>query len=161
MLSEGMTLPDAVFPVVGNDLVKSVSLAEKLKSRRVVIFAVPGAFTPTCDAAHMPSFVRNAQAFRQKGVDEIICLSVNDAYVMQVWGEQSGATKAGITMLADADAAFTKAVGMDYSSPKSGMLNRSRRYAMLVENGVVTHLHLEASTGVCDISGGEALLAAI
>ena len=161
MLSEGMTLPDAVFPVMGADGMKSVSLLDILKARRVVIFAVPGAFTPTCDAAHMPSFVRTADALRQKGVDEIICLSVNDAYVMHVWGEQSGATKAGITMLADADAGFTKAVGMDYSSPKSGMLNRSLRYAMLVENGVVTRLHLEASTGACEISGGEAMLAAI
>lgn len=161
MLSEGMTLPDAKFPVSVADGMKTVSLTEMLNARRVVIFAVPGAFTPTCDVAHMPSFVRNADALRQKGVDEIICLSVNDAYVMRVWGEQSGAAKAGITMLADADAAFTKAVGMEYSSPKSGMLNRSRRYAMLVENGVVTRLHLEASTGACDISGGEAMLAAI
>lgn len=161
MLSKGMILPDAVFPVMGADGMKSVSLLDILKARRVVIFAVPGAFTPTCDAAHMPSFVRTADALRQKGVDEIICLSVNDAHVMRVWGEQSGAAKAGITMLADADAAFTKAVGMDYFSPKSGMLHRSRRYAMLVENGVVTRLHLEASTGVCDISGGETMLAEI
>lgn len=161
MLSEGMILPDAVFSVVENDAVKSVSLAEKVKARRVVIFAVPGAFTPTCDAAHMPSFVRTAQAFRQKGVDEIICISVNDPYVMQTWGQQSGAIEAGITMLADAGAEFTLAVGMAYSKPAGGMLNRSRRYAMLVENGVVTRLHLEASTGVCDISGGEALLAVI
>ena len=161
MLSEGMTLPDAVFPVVGNDTLKSVSLSEKLTARRVVIFAVPGAFTPTCDAAHMPSFVRTAQAFRQKGVDEIICISVNDPYVMQIWGQQSGAIDAGITMLADAGSEFTQAVGMAYSRPAGGMLNRSRRYAMLVDNGVVTRLHLEASTGACDISGGEALLAAI
>ena len=161
MLSEGMTLPDAVFTVVGKNTVVSVSLAEKVKARRVVVFAVPGAFTPTCDVAHMPSFLRTAAAFRQKGVDEIICISVNDPYVMQVWGQQSGATEAGITMLADAGAEFTLAVGMAYSKPAGGMLNRSRRYAMLVENGVVTHLHLEASTGVCDISGGEALLAVI
>ena len=161
MLSEGMTLPDGIFPVVGNDTIKSVSLSEKLKARRVVIFAVPGAFTPTCDAAHMPSFVRTAQAFRQKGIDEIICISVNDPYVMQIWGQHSGAADAGITMLADAGADFTQAVGMAYSKPAGGMLNRSRRYAMLVENGVVTRLHLEASTGACEISGGEALLAAI
>ena len=161
MLSEGMTLPEAVFPVFGNDTLKSVSLSEKLTARRVVIFAVPGAFTPTCDVAHMPSFVRTAQAFRQKGIDEIICISVNDPYVMQIWGQQSGATDAGITMLADAGAEFTQAVGMAYSKLTGGMLNRSRRYAMLVENGVDTRLHLEASTGICDISGGEALLAAI
>lgn len=161
MLSEGMTLPDANFPVSTADGMGSVTLKDRLNARRVVIFAVPGAFTPTCDAAHMPSFVRVADALRQKGVDEIFCLSVNDAHVMRIWGEQSGALKAGITMLADADASFTKAMGMDYSSPKSGMLNRSRRYAMLVENRIVTRLHLEASTGVCDISGGEAMLDAI
>ena len=159
MLSVGMTLPDAVFPVMGKDGMKSVSLLGIVKARRVVIFAVPGAFTPTCDAAHMPSFVRTADALRQKGVDEIVCLSVNDPHVMRVWGEQSGAAKAGITMLADAGAEFTKAVDMAYSTPERGMLNRSRRYAMLVENGVVTRLHLEASTGACDISGGEAMLA--
>lgn len=161
MLSEGMTLPDANFPLVGAKGVKTVALKDKLTARRVVIFAVPGAFTPTCDAAHMPSFVRTAQAFRQKGVDEIICISVNDPYVMQIWGQQSGATEAGITMLADAAAEFTQAVGMAYSKPAGGMLNRSRRYAMLVENGVVTRLHLEASTGACEFSGGEAMLAAI
>lgn len=161
MLTEGMTLPDAVFTVVGADGVKQVSLTQKIKGRRVVIFAVPGAFTPTCDAAHMPSFVRNADSLRQKGVDEIFCLSVNDPHVMRVWGEQSGAAKAGITMLADAGADFTQAVGMAYSTPERGMLNRSRRYAMLIDDGVVTRLHLEASTGICDLSGGESLLAAI
>ena len=161
MLSEGMTLPNVIFPVIGSDTIKSVSLAEKLKARRVVIFAVPGAFTPTCDAAHMPSFVRTAKAFRQKGIDEIICISVNDPYVMQIWGQQSGAADAGITMLADAGAEFTQAVGMAYSKPAGGMINRSHRYAMLVENGVVTRLHLEASNGACEISGGEALLAEV
>lgn len=161
MLTEGMTLPEAVFPISGPDGVKSVSLSGILKARRVAIFAVPGAFTPTCDAAHMPSFVRTADAFRQKGVDEVICISVNDPHVMRVWGEQSGAAQAGITMLADAGAEFTQAIGMAFSTPDRGMLNRSRRYAMLVEDGVVTRLHLEASTGVCDISGGEALLAEV
>jgi glutaredoxin/glutathione-dependent peroxiredoxin len=161
MLTEGMSLPNATLLEMGKDEMKPVSLADKLKARRVVIFAVPGAFTPTCDAAHLPSFIRTADAFRHRGVDEIICISVNDAYVMGLWGRQSGAADAGITMLADAGAEFTQAVGMAYSNPKSGMLNRSRRYAMFVENGVVKVLHLEASTGACDISGGEAMLAAI
>ncbi len=161
MLTEGMSLPDAALLSMGEDGMKSVGLGDKLKARRVVIFAVPGAFTPTCSSAHLPSFIRTAEAFRQKGVDEIICISVNDPHVMRVWGKQSGATDAGITMLADAGAEFTQAVGMAYSTPERGMLNRSRRYAMLVEDGVVKALHLEASTGACDISGGEAMLAAI
>jgi glutaredoxin/glutathione-dependent peroxiredoxin len=161
MLTEGMSLPNATLLEMTEDGMKSVSLAEKLKARRVVIFAVPGAFTPTCDAAHLPSFIRTADAFAQKGVDEIICISVNDAYVMGLWGKQSGATNAGITMLADASSEFTQAIGMVYSNPKGGMLNRSRRYAMLVDDGVAKVLHLEASTGVCEVSGGEAMLAAI
>lgn len=161
MLKEGMTLPEATFPVMGKDGPETVTLGDKLKGRRVVIFAVPGAFTPTCDSAHMPSFVRTVDAFRQKGVDEILCLSVNDPHVMRYWGRMTGALDAGITMLADAGADFTRAIGMDYSNPDRGMLNRSRRYAMLVEDGVVKCLHLEEATGVCEISGGEALLAAI
>lgn len=161
MLTEGMTLPNASLLEMKKDGSQPVSLADKLKARRVVIFAVPGAFTPTCDSAHLPSFIRTADAFRQKGVDEIICLSVNDAYVMGLWDKQSGATDAGITMLADAGAEFTQAVGMAYSSPKSGLLNRSKRYALYAEDGVVKVYHAETGTGTCEISGGEALLAAI
>jgi len=161
MLTEGMKLPDATFPVVTDDGPETVKLSERLDGRRVVVFAVPGAFTPTCDSAHVPSFVRTADAFRGKGIDEVICISVNDPHVMRYWGRLTGAADAGISMFADAGADFTRAIGMDYSNPDRGMLNRSRRYAMLVEDGVVTRLHLEQSTGVCEISGGEALLAAI
>jgi peroxiredoxin len=161
MLTEGMKLPDATFPVVTNAGFETLRLEERLKGRRVVIFAVPGAFTPTCDSAHMPGFVRNAAAFAQKGVDEIMCLSVNDPYAMQYWARLTGAKEAGITMLADADAGFTKAVGMEFSNAERGLLDRSRRYAIFVEDGVVTRLHMEQATGVCEISGGEAMLAAI
>jgi len=161
MLSEGMTLPDATFPVMGEDGPGTIRLGERLKGRRVVIFALPGAFTPTCDSAHMPSFVRTADAFRAKGVDEILCLSVNDPHVMRYWGRLTGALEAGITLLADAGAEFTRAVGMEFSNPERGMLNRSKRYAMLVEDGVVKVLHLEQATGICEISGGEAMLAVV
>jgi len=160
-LSEGTRLPDAEFPVMTDAGPAVVHLSEKLKGRRVVIFAVPGAFTPTCDSAHVPSFIRTADALRAKGVDEIICISVNDAHVMRYWGRTTGAAEAGITMLADPDAAFTRALGMDYSTPASGMLNRSRRYAMLVEDGMVTRLHREVKAGACEISGGEAMLASL
>jgi cytochrome c peroxidase len=122
-----------------------------------VLFAVPGAFTPTCDSAHLPSFVRTRQAFAAKGIDEILCISVNDAHVMKLWGETSGATAAGITLLADADAAFTRSIGMNFSNPAVGFHDRSRRYAMFVEDGVVTILHLDRP-GVCEVSTGEALL---
>lgn len=161
MLKTSMTLPGAVLLGFGPDGPVRVSLGDRLRGRRVVIFAVPGAFTPTCDSAHLPSFIRTAPAFRERGVDEIICLSVNDVHVMRYWGQLSGATEAGITMLADADGSFTRAVGMEQSSPDTGMLNRSRRYAMLVEDGVVTTLRIEERRGTCELSGGEALLEAI
>lgn len=157
-LEVGLKLPDATLRRIGPDGPEEVRLAERLKGRKLVIFAVPGAFTPTCDSAHLPSFVRTAEAFRAKGIDEIICLSVNDIHVMRYWGELSGAAQAGITLLADTDASLTRSLGMDYSAEKTGMLNRSRRYAMIVEDGVVTVLHLE-QPGVCEVSTGEAMLA--
>jgi peroxiredoxin len=101
--------------------------------------------------------VRNKAGFDAKGVDEIICVSVNDAHVMRLWGETSGATEAGITLLADADAAFTKALGLNFSNAAVGFYDRSRRYALVAEDGVVTHLQIE-KPGECAISTGEALL---
>ena len=160
MLEQGMRLPEATLLEKGPEGPHKVRLSEKLEGRKVVIFAVPGAFTPTCDSAHMPSFVRTADQFRAKGVDEIICLAVNDVHVMRYWGEISGAIKAGITLLADPASEFTRAVGMDYSNEAAGMLHRSRRYAMVVEDGVVTVLHLE-QPGVCEVSTGEAMLAEV
>jgi peroxiredoxin len=160
MLEEGMRLPEATLLEKGPEGTHEVRLSERLKGRKVVIFAVPGAFTPTCDSAHMPSFVRTADEFRGRGVDEIICIAVNDVHVLRYWGEVSGAIKAGITLLADPAAEFTRAVGMDYSNEPVGMLNRSRRYAMVVEDGLVTALHLE-QPGVCEVSTGEAMLAEV
>jgi cytochrome c peroxidase len=109
----------------------------------------------------VPSFIRTKDQFAAKGVDEIICISVNDPFVMKAWGEATGATAAGITMLSDAASEFTKAIGMNFDAPPAGLVARSKRYAMLVEDGVVTVFHPEESPGTCDISGGEALLAAI
>ena len=99
----GYRLPGASLLHMGADRPETVDLAARLAGRKVVIFGVPGAFTPTCDSAHVPSFIRVMDALRDKGVDEVICLSVNDAHVMRAWGESTGATAAGITMLADAD----------------------------------------------------------
>ena len=156
-ITVGQRLPDASLIQMGPDGPETVELAEKLAGRKVVIFALPGAFTPTCDSAHMPSFIRTKAQFDAKGVDEIICISVNDAHVMRLWGETSGATAAGITLLADADSSFTKAVGMNYSAPHVGFYDRSRRYVAVVEDGIVTTLQLD-EPGVCAVSTGEALL---
>ncbi|WP_045387799.1 peroxiredoxin [Falsirhodobacter sp. alg1] len=158
-IAKGDRLPTADLVRLGADGVETVDLGAHLKGRNVVIFAVPGAFTPTCHSAHMPSFIRTAAEFRAKGVDEIICLSVNDPFVMKAWGDSTGAADAGITLLGDPQSTFTKAIGLDFDAPGAGLNARSRRYAMQVIDGTVTLLHLEESPGTCDISGGEALLA--
>ncbi|MGO4851973.1 peroxiredoxin [Phaeovulum sp. W22_SRMD_FR3] len=160
-ISEGSKLPGASLLKIGANGPEAVDLEATLAGRKVVIFAVPGAFTGTCTTAHVPSFIRTKGKFDDKGVDEVICLSVNDPFVMKAWGESTGATEAGITMLADAEGAFTAAIGMDFSAPPAGLIGRSARYAMLVEDGEVKVLHREESPGTCEISGGEALLAAI
>ena len=160
-ISVGDSLPDATFSRIGANGPEQVPLADLTKGRKVAIFAVPGAFTPTCHSAHVPSFIRTKDQFAAKGVDEIICISVNDPFVMKAWGEATGATAAGLTLLADGTSAFTKAIGMDFDAPPVGLMGRSKRYAMLVEDGRVSVFQAEESPGVCDVSGGEALLAAI
>ncbi|WP_101067025.1 peroxiredoxin [Roseovarius salinarum] len=157
-IQTGEKLPDATLLRMGDDGPEEVALSDRLKGRKVAVFAVPGAFTPTCHSAHVPSFIRTKDGFAEKGVDEIICVSVNDPFVMANWGEATGATAAGITMLGDPDAGFTKAIGMAFSAPPAGLIDRSKRYAMLVEDGTVTRLNVEDNPGACETSAGEALL---
>ncbi|WP_170410792.1 peroxiredoxin [Ruegeria arenilitoris] len=161
MISTGETLPDATLTQLGADGPEEVRISDKTKGRKVVIFAVPGAYTPTCSSAHVPSFIRTKDQFTANGVDEIICVSVNDPFVMKAWGEATGAADAGLTMLGDASAEFTKAIGMEFDAPPAGLYARSKRYAMLVEDGKVTALNVEESPGTCEISAGETLLDAI
>jgi peroxiredoxin len=160
-ITTGDTLPNATLLVMGDNGPEPVTMAEKLTGRKVVIFGLPGAYTGTCTTAHVPSFIRTADAFRAKGVDEIICLSVNDPFVMKAWGDDTGALAAGITMLGDAESEFTKAIGMNFSAGPVGYVERSKRYAMLVENGVVKIFNEEVGRGQCEISAGETLLAAM
>lgn len=160
-IATGDTLPAATFSRLGAEGPEQVELSALTAGRKLVIFAVPGAFTPTCHSAHVPSFIRTKAEFDAKGVDEIVCVSVNDPFVMKAWGADTGASDAGITLLADGTGAFTKAIGMDFDAPPAGLMGRSKRYAMLVVDGKVTILHVEESPGVCEVSGGEALLAAM
>jgi glutaredoxin/glutathione-dependent peroxiredoxin len=156
-IETGAKLPEATLLQMGANGAEGVKLSDKLKGRKVVIFGLPGAYTGTCSTAHVPSFIRTAPKFAEKGVDEIICISVNDPFVMKAWGEATGATVAGITMLGDADASFTKAIGMTFDLPPLGLFARSKRYSALVEDGVVTQFNPEVGPG-CEISAGEHLL---
>lgn len=160
-ISVGSKLPGGTLLQMGENGPEAVDLAAKLKGRKVVIFGLPGAFTSTCTSAHVPSFIRTASKFLAKGVDEIICVAVNDPFVMKAWSSSTGAGAAGITMLGDAESAFTTAIGMDFTAMPAGFLNRSKRYALYAEDGVVKVFHPETGSGTCEISGGEALLAAI
>ncbi len=160
-IAEGERLPAARLLRIGANGPEAVALEERLAGRRVILFGLPGAFTPTCHSAHLPSFVRNREAFDAKGIDEIICVAVNDPHVMKAWGEATGAAKAGITLLADPTSAFVEAIGMSFDAPESGFIGRCRRFAMLVEDGVVRVFHPEAARGVCEASGGEAMLATL
>ena len=156
-ISTGDTVPAATLLTMGANGPEQVDLAAKLKGRKVVLFGLPGAFTGTCTTAHLPSFIRTKDTLAAKGVDEIICLSGNDPFVLKAWSDQTGA--AGITMLGDPSGDFITAIGMDMTDPPAGFYKRSKRFSALIEDGVVTRLHLEASPGQCEVSAGEALLA--
>ncbi|MCZ4266928.1 peroxiredoxin [Rhodobacteraceae bacterium G21628-S1] len=161
MISVGDKLPAATLTRIGENGPEQVAISDLAQGRKLAIFAVPGAFTPTCHSAHVPSFIRTKDQFATKGVDEIICVSGNDPFVMKAWGEATGAAEAGISMLADAECAFTDAIGMRFDAPPAGLIGRSKRYAMIVEDGEVKILHLEESPGTCEVSAGEALLDAL
>ena len=125
---------------------KEISTEALFKGKKVVVFALPGAFTPTCSAAHLPGFVANADKIKAKGVDEICCLSVNDAFVMDAWGKSQNAE--AIHMVADGSASFAKALGLELDLTARGLGVRSQRYSMLVEDGVVTTLNVEEKPGL-------------
>ncbi len=135
------------------------SVAELTANRRILIFGLPGAFTPTCSARHVPGYVEQAAAFRAKGVDEIWCVSVNDAFVMGAWGRDQG-TAGAVRMMADGAAEFTRKLGLDQDLSGRGMGVRSQRYAMLLDNGVVKLLQIE-SPGKFEVSDAASMLAAL
>ncbi len=155
----GDRLPDLKLQKVGPDGIAEVSTGELFRGKKVVLFAVPGAFTPTCSVKHLPGFVEKADEIKSKGVDEIVCLAVNDAFVMQAWGKDRG-TGDKLTLLADGSGAFTKALGLELDGSRFGLGTRSQRYAAVVEDGVVKTLHVEAPMKF-EVSSAEAILAAL
>jgi len=143
---------------MGENGPEEIDIAAHIAGKKAVIFGLPGAFTSTCSMAHLPSFIRTHDAFLEKGIDEIICVAVNDVHVMAKWGETSGATEAGITMLADWSSAFGQSIGLTFDAPPVGFIQRIARCAMVVNDGVVEVLQLEEGRGVCEMTAGETLL---
>jgi peroxiredoxin len=135
----------------------SMTTDDLFNGKKVVVFSVPGAFTPTCSKTHLPGFVENASALKAKGIDTLACLAVNDVFVMDAWGKSAGAD-GKVVMLADGNAAYTKALGLELDASGFGMGTRGQRFAMVVKDGVVEKLMVEPSAGQCTISGGESIL---
>lgn len=157
-ISVGDRLPDTTLVRVTEQGPEQVNINDYFAGRTVALFAVPGAFTPTCSAKHLPGFLSKGAELKAKGVDEVACTSVNDAFVMQAWATASGA--ADITMLADGNGDFAKALGLSMDSSRFGMGVRSQRYSMLVKDGVVQQLYVE-QPGEFKVSSAEHLLAGL
>ncbi len=155
----GDSIPSATFKVKTDSGLDDVSTEDLFSGKKVVLFALPGAYTPTCSAKHLPGFITNADAIKAKGVDTIACLSVNDAFVMGSWGKEQGAD-GSVLMLADGNGDFSKAIGLDFDASGFGMGTRSQRYAMIVEDGKVTTLNVE-QPGAFEVSSAEAIMAAL
>ena len=156
-IKEGDRLPSAKLQVMTDDGVQQRSTSDLFDGRKVVLFGVPGAFTPTCSARHLPGFVDRADELKQHGVDTIACLSVNDAFVMDAWGKQQNASDR-VMMLADGNGDFVRKLGLDMDATGFGMGQRSKRFAMVVDDGVVTKLQVEAP-GEFRVSSADAVLA--
>lgn len=155
-IQPGDKLPSTTLTKVTANGPDQVSTDDFFAGRKVALFAVPGAFTPTCSAKHMPGFVDNADKLKEKGIDEIACVSVNDAFVMDAWGKASNAGDT-VTLLADGNGQFAKELGLEMDGSKFGMGTRSQRYSMVVNDGVVESLNVEAP-GEFRVSSAEHLL---
>lgn len=160
MIKTGDRLPDATFHVMTDDGPDTVTTADVFAGKTVVLFAVPGAFTPTCHMNHLPGFVENAEALKAKGVDAIAVTAVNDVFVMKAWKDASGAGDA-IQFLADGNGGFAEAVGLTLDGSGFGLGTRSQRYAMLVRDGAVDILNVEDVASSADQSSAASLLAAM
>jgi glutaredoxin/glutathione-dependent peroxiredoxin len=154
-IEEGQKIPAGTFKVMGKEGPENLSSDELFKGKKVVLFGLPGAFTPGCSKAHLPGFVVNADKIKAKGIDTIACMSVNDAFVMGAWGKAQNADE--VVMLADGNGEFTKALGLEMDATGYGMGMRSKRFSMIVDDGVVKHLAVEPAGGV-DVSSAEKIL---
>lgn len=156
MIAAGEKVPNVSVMQAKADGPEPLSTEDYLAGKKTVLFAVPGAYTPTCSARHLPGFVEQAEALRAKGVDQVACISVNDGFVMQAWGEQAGAA-GKVDMLADGNGEFAKAVGLELDATGFGMGQRSQRYAMIIEDGVAKTINVEEG-GAFEVSSVEHVL---
>jgi len=153
----GDKVPNATFRVMTAEGPKPRTTDEVFKGKKVALFGVPGAFTPTCNNLHLPSFLKNVDGFKSKGVDTVAVTAVNDVFVMEAWKKASGA-EGKIDFLADGNAEFAKAIDMTFDGSGAGLGTRSKRFSMLVDDGTVKAINIEDAPGKCELTSGEALL---
>lgn len=157
-ISANQELPNTILAQMTDDGPVELNLLDLTKNKKVVLVGMPGAFTQTCTNDHLPSLIRTADTFFKGGIDEIICVIVNDVHVARAWGEATGATKAGIRILADTESKFAKSTGLNFSVPLVGFFNRLQRVAIIAENNIIRHIQLEENRGSCNLTSGETLL---
>jgi len=159
-LQFGQSVPQVTLKIIRDGKIQDISYDEIFKGKTVALFAVPGAFTPTCNNVHLPSFLNVARDLKAKGVDAIYCVAVNDPFVLEAWKKHAGIDDE-ITMLSDGNCDFTRQAGMEFDGRGIGLGWRSKRYSLLAKDGVVTLLNVEESPGECRISDGQSLLESI
>ena len=158
-ISVGDTIPSGTLKRLDEQGINDVHIEEYLKNKKVVLFSVPGAFTPTCSAKHLPGYIEGYQDVKDQGVNEIICIAVNDAFVMKAWEKDQNA-KGKVTLLADGNGEFAEALGLSFDGSSFGLGKRSKRFAMIVDNGTVSHLAIEEA-GAFEVSSAESILKAL
>ncbi len=157
-IQQGDKIPSLTLKVMGDNGPEDITTEQIFSGKKVVMFAVPGAFTPGCSMTHLPGYVVNADKIKAKGVDSIVCLSVNDAFVMGAWGKDQNASE--LIMLADGNGELTSALGLELDGSGFGLGTRSQRYAMIVDDGTISLLNVEPAAGI-DVSSAETILAAL
>ena len=155
----GDKIPEAILKCIGSDGIVNIEVGKHFSNKKIVLFSVPGAFTPTCSAKHLPGFVEYSSDILSKGVDEIICISVNDPFVMNAW-EKDQNSKGKVTLLADGNGDFTEALGLSFDGSGFGLGKRGQRFVIIIDNGTIVHLAIEEA-GSFEVSNAESVLKAL
>ena len=155
----GDKIPEAILKCIGSDGIVNIEVGKHFSNKKIVLFSVPGAFTPTCSAKHLPGFVEYSSDILSKGVDEIICISVNDPFVMNAW-EKDQNSKGKVTLLADGNGDFTEALGLSFDGSGFGLGKRGQRFVIIIDNGTIVHLAIEEA-GSFEVSSAESVLKAL
>ena len=157
--SEGDDFPDVIFNWMDDNFeVQKAGSSELFENKKIILVGMPGAFSPTCSMMHLPSFIKNVKEFQNSGIDEIFCVLVNDVYVAKVWGESTGATKAGIKIITDPLSILAETLEFEFTVKGTGLLRRLQRFTAVIENNKIEKLYFEKERGVCDMTSAQTVL---